>query len=581
MIKAIRHIAPYKTGLYAIMLLLLVACGGSKKVPEQSIYSQRKVFRSLFHEANSEKMIGHYEKAIGLFEQCLAMEANNPAVHFALADLYEIQGNKEKTLTYAQQAYELDKSNKWYTLRLADLYYEAEDFSKTADLYETVIEDEKNIDLKYKYTDALIRANRFEKAILMLNEIEVETGKTPEGSFTKHDLFMQLGKPDEAKAELEALMNEYPTDYEYQIMVAEFYMQQGNFLKSTQLIQEILEADPKNGQAYIMLADLELRQDNVSGAFKNLAKGFESEDVELDRKLEILRGLIPYTAKNQRDYREMRAGVKQLFEIVYDPEIKNGRMHEYYGLFYTSLEDFANAEKQYQLACDLSPASFDTWLQLLTIQKKVENYAGMHANGKKAADLFAAQPIIYLLTGIGAKETKQFSEAEEWLFLGKDLVVQDPQLQSEFLYQLGDMNYMQGNPDEGKFYFNQAIQTFPGNVNVYADNAKRAMQNNTMNEAEAALKQGLAAVPNSALLLDLYGQFYFKQKDYKRAEEKFGAALKEDFSDGTVLEHFADAMYFNGEKEKAIELWGEAIKYGNKSEVLKRKYEDKTYYESE
>ena len=38
---------------------------------------------------------------------------------------------------------------------------------------------------------------------------------------------------------------------------------------------------------------------------------------------------------------------------------------------------------------------------------------------------------------------------------------------------------------------------------------------------------------------------------------------------------------FRAKKDKAIELWEEAIKYGNTSPVLKRKFEEKVYYESE
>lgn len=563
--------------LFLVITVVLSACGNEKDAAEQSVFNQRKVFKETFHEANSEKMIGHYEKAIELFEKCLVIEAENPAVHFALSDLYEKQGDEAKTLSHAEQAYELNTKNKWYILRLADLYFAQEKFDETANLYGQIIEDEKNIDLKFKYVEALIRANRNEEAISMLNEIEVETGKIPEVSFTKYDLLVQSGKRDEAEAELQALMDDNPTDSDYKIMVAEFYMQQGDFIKSKKIVQSILDDDPEYGQAYIMMADLHLRQDDLKGTFSNLSKGFKSEDVELDRKLEILRGLIPYTGKNQRDYKEMRAGVSDLFDIVYDPNLNNGRLHEYYGFYWLTQENFERAEKEYQLACDLDPSSFNTWLQLLSAQKELGNYSGMFANGKKAADLFPAQPIIYLLTGIGAKESKEFEAAEEWFFLGKDLVVKDPQLQSEFLYQLGDMNYMQGNPDEGKFYFDQAIQTFPGNVNVYAENAKRLLKDGKADEAETEIKKGIAIAPKSVLLLDIYGQILFEKKEYSSAADAFAQALYDNYFDGILLERYGDALFLSGKKGDAFEIWSEAIKQGNDSPLLKRKLDEKNY----
>ena len=584
MIKSPQNIAfstLKRTIYYAFILFLVIGCNNAKETQESNIYTQRKTFKTEFHQANSEKMIGHHEKAIALFQRCLELEPNNHAVHIALSDLYQTQGDKDKTLHHAVQAYENNKANKWYALRLADLYFERSDFIKTADLYAAIIADEKNVDIKFKYVDALIRAERNTEAIAMLNEIEVETGVIPELTFTKHDLYTQLGEKEKAEEELKRLIDENPEDADYKIIVAEFYMQQNEFEESKKMVQSILIDNPNYGQAHIMLADLELRQDNVQGAFDNLTKGFLSEDVELDRKLDILHGLLPYTAKNERDFKEMREGVSALFEIIYDSNLGNGKMHNYYGDFWSFQEDYAKAEEQYEMAVEIDPASFNLWLRLLDAQSNLTNYDGLYSNGQKAAELFPAQPIIYLFTGIGAMETKNYEKAEEWFFLGKDLVVQDPQLQSEFLYQLGDMNYRQLNLDEGKFYFDQAIQTFPGNINVYADNALRLMNKNELNQAEIEIKKGINIAPKSSKILDVYGQILFRKKEYKSASEAFLQALFENNTDGVILEHYADALYLDGEKEKAVELWGEAIKYGNDSELLKRKAEDKTYYKPE
>ena len=587
MIKKKKHITSKHLrsmlGFWVIMLIGLTfsACGNSKKVTESNIYTQRKLFKETFHKANSEKIIGHYEKAIALFEHCLTIETNNPAAHFALSDLYEKQGNEEKTLQHAEQAYNASKQNKWYILRLADLYFDREEYGKTADLYAEIIEEEKNVDLKFKYVDALIRSDRNAEAIKMLDEIEVETGKIPQVSFTKHDLLIGLGKYEEAEKELFDLMEENPTDSDYKIYVAEFYMQKNDLDKSKQIIEDVLKNDPDYGQAYIMMADLHLRQDNVKEAFKNLEKGFKSENVEIDRKLEILRGLIPYTAKGERDFKEMKQGVNDLFLIIYNPDLANHKLHDYYGYFWLTQENYKKAETQYQMACNIDPSVFNAWLQLLNVQTKLENYNGVYENGQKAVDLFPAQPILYLLTGIGAKKIKEFEPAEEWLFLGKDLVVQDPQLQSEFLYQLGDLNYLQGNTDEGKFYFSQAIQTFEGNINVYADNATRLMKDDKIDLAEAEILKGIKVAPKSTKLLDLYGQILFQKKEYKSAADAFVKALYNNSSDSAILERYADALFFTDEKDKAVELWGEAIKLGNKSAVLKRKFDNRTYYKPE
>ena len=585
MIKKIAHITAVKSLLLSIiavsLITIITSCHAEKKGTEQSIFNQRKTFKVLFHEANSEKMIGHPEKAIALFEECLAMEPTNHAVHFALSELYGVQGNSEKSLSHAEQAYALNKENKLYILHLADLYFEQEAFNKTADLYAQIIDEEKNIDLKFKYVDVLMRVERSEAAIKMLNEIEIETGKLPELSFTKYELYSKLGKSELALAELASFISESTSSLEAKTMVAEYYLDQGKVYESQALIEEVILENPNYGQAYILMADLEIRKGNLTGAFNNLEKGFKSSDVEIDRKLEIVRGLIPYADKNQIDHREIRAGLETLFAIIYDPSLENGTLHEYYGFFLLAEEKYKESEKELQLACDINPSSFNSWLQLLSVQNQQKNFEGLARNGKKAADLFPSQPILFLFAGMGEKELNHYLEAEEWFFIGKELVVRDPQLSSEFLYQIGDLNYRQGNSEEGLFYYEQALTLNPGNVNVYLGRGNYFMQANRISEAETEIKNGLQEAPRNSKLLDLYGQILFLKKDFSGAAEAFQKALYEDFDNGDLLERCGDALFLMGNNDSGIEFWGEAIKKGNSSDTLKRKIDNRMYYESE
>lgn len=557
----------------------LFGCKSAKDVSENKGAANRKQFKTLFHDANAEKMIGHYEKSTALFQECLAIEPNNGAVCFALSDLHEKLGDKTKSLSFAERAYNTDRQNKWYALRLADLYFERARFKESADLYARVIEEEKNVDLKFKYADILIRAQDYLGAIEMLNEIEVETGKIPEVVFTKYDLYIQTNQLTEAENELKAFIADNPGDSDNKIMVAELYMQNQQYGKSEQIINEILSTDSTYGQAYIMRADLALRQDNISAAFSNLALGFAMENVPLERKIELLAGLIPYSGPNQRDADEMKAGVGGLFKIIYDESLQNASLHEYYGYFSAIQADFEMAESQYLIATDLNPASFASWMQLLNASYELEHYSLMNKNGIKAMELFPAQPLFYLLTAISHKEMGELDQAEELFYLGKDLVVKDPELISEFLYQLGDLNLKKNELQIAKDFFKEALLVFPKNVKVYIANAKRLIENDEIEKAQKELEIGLNEVPGQPEMLDLYGVVLIKKKAYVAAIDFLEKALYENIYNGSIMEHFGDAYFLSGQKEKGIELWKEAVKYGNEKDLLKRKIADKEYYE--
>ncbi|WP_066757419.1 tetratricopeptide repeat protein [Crocinitomix algicola] len=581
MIKLNQHIFQ-KTSIFSILLTvasIITSCTDTKEViQEQNAYETRKAFKIRFHEANSEKIIGHYEKAIELFEACLVYQPEHPAVHFALSDLYETTRNDDKTLYHAQLAYKYDSSNKWYTLRLADLYFGQENYAKTADLYEGIIADEKNIEIKFKYTETLIRAGRNERAISMLNEIEVETGKIPEVSFTKYDLYSRMGLIELAESEMKAFLDDSPTNLENKIIAAEFYMQNNRLKKSSQLINDVIKLDPNNGQAYIMMADIELRQDNVKGAFYNLYKGFKSKEVELDRKLEITRGLIPYAANDKLDYQEMRKGIDTLFSIIYDPELQNAKMHDYYGYYLMVCNKKMEAEKEYAKAVQLNKGSYNNWIQLLNLQNDLHLHKKQLETSQEAMTLFPAQPVFYLFGGIAAKELSEFEQAEEYLFLGKDLVVKDPQLSSEFLYQIGDMNYRMDEPQDGAFYFEQALGIFPSNPSVYLHQSKNLLQQSQLDAALEKVNEGLMKLPKNIKLLELKGDILFQQKLYKTAAENYLKALYDNYYNATILEKYGDALSLNGETEKSVEMWQEAVEFGGSSPLLLKKIENQTYF---
>jgi tetratricopeptide (TPR) repeat protein len=204
----------------------------------------------------------------------------------------------------------------------------------------------------------------------------------------------------------------------------------------------------------------------------------------------------------------------------------------------------------------------------------------MYLNGKKASEIFPAQPLVYLFAGIGAKEKKLYEEAEEWFFLGKELVIRDVQLSSEFLYHLGDMNYQLGNDTEGDFYFQEALKAFPGNEHVHGAIAKTLIDAKQLDAAEIELIKALELSPKSIVLHEIYGDLLFNKKEYAKAANHFLRALLDNYAEFELLEKYGDALFLSGEETKALDVWAEAIRNGNKSVILQRKLADKKYSEA-
>jgi tetratricopeptide (TPR) repeat protein len=560
------------------MLVFVVACGNSKEapIPKQPVEDE---YRVSFHEAMREKMRGNFDLSAELFQKCLSLNPNSDAAHFALSDLYEALGETSKIIFHAQSAFDIDNSNKWYIMRLANLYFIEGNYHKSASFFEMLIEDEKNIDVKFKFAEALIYSNNYKRAIEIMNEIEVETGKSPHLSLTKHDLYLELGDKEAAENELNTLMDESPNDVENRVIIAEYFLATNQLDKAEKTASEAIKIDPSNGSAHIVLADINLRKGDINATFSHLTDGFKRDDVSMSRKLELIWSLQPYAFDGSPEAKTIENGLSGLFELIYNETSQNDTLFTYYGIFLRNQGKTIEATNNFKKVVELNPGNYNNWIQLLNLQYEAELYEGMFEDGEKAVELFPAQPMVYLLTGIAAYETEKYESAEEWLFLGKDLVINDASLASEFLYQIGKVYCLQKDYIEGYAYFEKALIEDKLNGKVYKSKAFYLIDEGKVDAAEAEIQKALDLVPNSPFILDAMGQVYFKTERYSKAIKQYENALVYEPSNWDIIDHLGDANFKIGNVDKAVQMWEKSKQLGNNTTTIIKKIADKKYYE--
>lgn len=569
----------YLIGLALFAGVFFTSCGGSKEIQEQQVKTPvEDEFKKNFHEAIREKMRGNFDISLTLFQKCLSINQESDAAHFALSDIYEVLGNTEQSISHAESAYQLDGENRWYVLRLADLYYQTGNYHKSAEFFEKAIEEEKNIDVKFKYAESLIHSNNYKQAISMLDEIEVETGKSPNLSLTKHDLYLELGDKESAQNELQTLIDDNPSNIENKLIIADYFLRTNQNDAALKILNETIQQNPNSGEAYLMLADIDLRNGDLDASFLNLEKGFQFDDVSIARKIDLIRSLQPYAFEATEDAPKIEKGLENLFELIYDEQIKNDTLHLAYAYFLRDQGSTQKAIDQFKKTVEINPNSYNTWLQLLYLQYDADQYAGMYADGKESLELFPAQPVVYLLSGIAAYEQKEFEESEEWLFLGKDFVLNDPQLEAEFLHQLGKLYGLQKNYEEAYEYLDKAKKLDDFNGNVVKTRALFLVEEGKSEQAISEVELALKQAPTNPFFLDALGLVYLKSGEFEKAKKKFENALVYDPNDPEIIEHLGDAHIQLGEKEKALENWNKAFELGRSTDVLKRKIADQTYY---
>ena len=557
--------------------MVVLSCKGPKEAAPQK-HPPKDDFRITFHEAIQEKMRGNYDVAAELFEKCLSYNDNSDAVHYALSDVYEYLKKQDKSLEHALRAFELDQENKWYQLRLGDMYYTQGNYHKSSEYYALAIADEKNLDIKFKYAESLIFSHNYKKAIEVLNEIEVETGISPHISLTKHDMYLELGDTESAERELYLLIADNPKSIENRLAVADYFLRTNQPQKAEKIANEALVFAPESGEVRLILADIAIRKGDLDKCFEHLKIGFKYDDVSLSRKLGLIGNLQRYAFEQTEDGKKIQLGLEDLYQLIYDVEAKNDTLHSQYGNFLLLQNKPVEAVVQFQKVVDINPDSFDNWLQLLYLRMDIADFEGMLVNAKAAIELYPSQPVIFLLAGMSAYEMADYSSSEEWLYYGKELVVNDPPLASEFEHQLGCLSWKQKDYAQAKTYFDSAKSTDPYNGNVFYSQAMCYLDEGKNDQAQKEAESALEKAPTSSYFLDLKGMVQFKIGNFEKAKKAFENALVYEQYNPIILEHYGDVLYQLGDTTAAMKQWQLARDYGGYNPVLLKKMTDKKYY---
>ena len=128
--------------------------------------------------------------------------------------------------------------------------------------------------------------------------------------------------------------------------------------------------------------------------------------------------------------------------------------------------------------------------------------------------------------------------------------------------------------------YERALELNPLNSNTLNNYAYYLAQRaQDLDRAERMAALAVKDEPENANFIDTYAWVFFAKKDYKMALLYIKSAVEKD-EDNHLLEHYGDILWFNDEKEAAVEQWTKALELDPDNELLQRKVKDKTYYEN-
>ena len=567
-------------------IVLLVSCKGgqqsssSKPASKSSLSdSQRTDVTYLFFNANKEKILGNLNNAADLFAEVIRKDGSNHASMYELANIYAEQKKYSDALFFIRSAYKLDSKNEWYAMSFAEILQKNGKFEESATVYEQLLKEKPDrLDYYFEWASALIYANKLSDAIKVLDKLEAKIGVNKDVVMQKQRLYMQLGKTDKAIAEVQKLIDENPKDAQAYGMLAELYQNMGQKEKALEIYNKVLEIDPENPYIHLSLADYYRTNGDKEKSVAELKKAFGNKKLDIDTKIQILASYYALIELHP----EMKEQALEMSKLLIEANPEEPRAHAVYGDFLIQDKQYDKALDEYQIAKKLGAKEFTIAQQLMFLESQLQRWDSLLTESEETISNFPDQPLGYFFNGLANSQKKKYTDAVKSLNTGVKLIVDNKNLEGQFYSSLGESYNELKDYAKSDENYEKALELNPKDVNVLNNYAYfLSVRGEKMDKAELMSKESNALEPDQGSYEDTYGWIMYKQGKYSDAKIWIEKSLSHGSDkSATVLEHYGDILYKLGDTNKAYEYWQKAKNAGEGySEFLDRKLEGKKLIE--
>ena len=541
---------------------------------------QKEVGESFFVDGVKYLMLEDYDKALERFQRSYALTPSNAALNYKLAETHMLAGRVKEALPFAQAALTLDASNPYYYLLLAQLYSGTQRYEEAIKVLTKLTKDIPGTEqYLFNLADLYLAQNRFDDALKTYDRIEKQYGFIEEISFKKQQIYLKQNNLEKALKEGEILIASDPSEVRYPLAQAEMLANNKKIDQAIQFVNKALNIDQNNAQARLMMAELLRQKGQTKEAEVQLRTAFSNPGLDVDTKVKILieyiRQLPQPASKNQ----PLLNTTLELAEQTLKAHPQEAKAYAVAADIQAIAEKKSEARNNYIKAAHLDNSHFKIWQQIVLLDAELGQTDSLLVHTDKALELFPNQPVFWFYNGTSYFIKKDFSRAIKSLEYGKKLVVDNPQLATQFNLQLGDSYNSIKEYEKSNAAYEAVLAQDPENPHVLNNYSYYlSLRNQDLAKAKALSGKLVQKYPDNETYLDTHAWVLYKLKDYQGARtyfEKIALTSK----NGTIVEHYGDVLYQLGQKEKAIEQWQRAEKLGDTSSFIQKKIKEQKLYE--
>ncbi|MBF9143153.1 tetratricopeptide repeat protein [Hymenobacter properus] len=538
---------------------------------------EREMSEALFVEGVKYVLLEDYNKGLEQLLKAYALNPDNAAVNYKIAEANLLSGNLRDAANYAEASIRLDSKNAYYYLLLAQIQASQKQYDNATKTYAALIKQVPNSgNYLFNLADLYLAQNKLPEALATLDQAEKEFGQVDEISFKKQQIFLKQNKLDLALAEGEKLIKANPTESRYVLAQAEMYASNNRLPDAVRVAQQALRLDPDNPQAHMILAQVYQQQNQPDEAGQQLKQAFASPALDIDERVRILVGYIKQLPSPKESVNQL---ARDLAAETIKTYPKDAKSYAVAGDIQTLTDHKKDARDTYLKALRFDNSKFQIWQQVVLIDAELSQTDSLLAHTDRALELFPNQSSLWFYNGAAHLLKKQPQKGVKALEHGRKLVVSNPELLGQFDAQLGDAYHELRLYEKSDAAYESALNSDPNNVQVLNNYSYfLSLRGEKLDKAKQMAGKVVKQYPDNDTYLDTYAWVLYKQKDYAGAKAALDKAMQTT-KDGSIIEHYGDVLYQLGEKDKAVAEWQRAHKAGGTSNLLERKLKDHKLYE--
>ena len=566
----------------------LVSCGTVKSTREKPAVAlaqssltpeQQRKYDYFFLEAMRLKEKKDYASAFGLLQHCLDIHPNAASALYEVSQYYMFLRQVPQGQEALEKAVANAPDNYWYSQGLASLYQQQNELDKAVTLLEQmVVRFPAKQDPLFNLLDLYGRQEKYDEVISTLNRLEKRMGKNEQLSMEKFRIYLQMKDDKKAFQEIESLVQEYPMDMRYQVILGDVYLQNGKKQEAYDVYQKVLAAEPDNPMAIFSMASYYKQTGQEELYQQQLDTLLLNKKVTPDTKVGVMRQMIVENEQADKDSTQIIA----LFDRIMKQEQDDPQIPMLYAQYLLSKNMEAESVPVLEQVVDLDPTNNAARMMLIGAAVKKEYYKQIIKVCEPGIEATPDALEFYYYLAVAYNQAEKPDSVisickralEHKTADGKKEIV------SEFYSILGDMYHTQKQMKEAYAAYDSALVYNPSNIGALNNYAYYlSVERRDLDKAEEMSYKTVKAEPNNATYLDTYAWILFEKGNYAEARIYIDNAMKSEGGDKSdvIVEHCGDIYYMTGDVDGALTYWKKALEMGSESKTLKQKIEKKKY----